>query len=193
MTKAKSGGGTRITSLYDLINAQVSIPSTTPNGKPTVIQSPLQDQGNLQQMLPIIFDELTTKKAAELPPRINLLTAPPTILQALPGLTDNDVQAIVSARPNLSSSTDQIDPSFLSPLWLITQANIDPSKLSSLEQFITTRTQVYRAQVVGYFDDGGPMARYEVVIDTNQGYPRILYQRDLSELGKAFNFNAPNP
>lgn len=189
----KSGGGNRIASLFDLINAQVSIPSTTPNGQPTIIKSPLQDQGNLQQMLPIIFDTLTTKKAAELPARINLLTAPPTILQALPGLSDNDVQSIVSARPNLTSSTDAIDPSFLSPLWLITQANIDPSKLSNLEQYVTTRTQVYRAQVVGYFEDGGPMARYEVVIDTNQGYPRILYQRDLSDLGRAFNLNAPNP
>jgi hypothetical protein len=47
--------------------------------------------------------------------------------------------------------------------------------------------------VIGYFDDGGPMARYEVVIDTNQGYPRILYQRDLGELGKGFNPNGPNP
>jgi type II secretory pathway component PulK len=192
LTATKSGGGNRIASLFDLINAQVSIPATTPNGKPTVIQSPLQDQGNLQQTLPIIFDKLTTKKAAELPPRINLLTAPPTILQALPGLSDNDVQSIVSARPS-PSSTDAIDPSFLSPLWLITQANIDPKKLSNLEQYVTTRTQVYRAQVVGYFEDGGPMARYEVVIDTNQGYPRILYQRDLSDLGKAFNLNAPNP
>lgn len=193
LTTSRSGGGNRITSLYDLINAQVSIPSTTPGGKATVIQSPLQDQGTLQQQLPIIFDKLTTTKAAELPARINLLTAPPTIMQALPGLSELDVQAILSARPNLSSSTDALDPSYLSPVWLLTQANIDPAKLSALDRFVTTRTQVYRAQVIGYFEDGGPMARYEVVIDTNQGYPRILYQRDLSDLGKAFHLGAPNP
>ena len=34
---------------------------------------------------------------------------------------------------------------------------------------------------------GGPMARVEAVIDTNGGKPRIVYWRDLSELGKGFD------
>ncbi len=191
-TVTKGKGGNRITSLYDLINAQVSIPSTTPGGAATVVKSPLADQGTLQQTLPIMFDTLTTTKSAELPPRININTAPQAVLQALPGLSDNDVQSIISLRPS-PSSTDAIDPTFQSPLWLITQANISPTTLSALDRYITTRSQVYRAQVVGYFDNGGPVARYEVVIDSNQGYPRILYQRDLSELGRGFNLNTPNP
>jgi hypothetical protein len=40
---------------------------------------------------------------------------------------------------------------------------------------------------VGYFDQGGFMARIEAVIDTNGGRPRIIYWRDLSELGKGFD------
>jgi type II secretory pathway component PulK len=192
-TLTKSGGGNRITSLYDLINAQVSVPSAQQGGPATIIKSPLQDQGTMQQLLPVMFDMLTTTKSAELPPRINVNTAPQAILQALPGLSDTDVQNILTNRPS-PASTDAIDPMYQSPLWLITQANISPTTLSNLDRYITTRSQVYRAQVVGYFDNGGPVARYEVVIDGNQGYPRVLYQRDLSELGKeGLNLNPANP
>ena len=85
------------------------------------------------------------------------------------------------------SSTDAPDPIFRTPAWLITEANLSPKTLQTLDRYITARTQVYRVQVVGYFDSGGPSARVEVVIDTNQGNPRIVYYRDLTELGKGFD------
>ena len=56
---------------------------------------------------------------------------------------------------------------------------------------MTARSQVYRFQVVGYFEDGGPTARIEVVVDANNGRPRVLYRRDLSDLGRGFNFGQP--
>jgi hypothetical protein len=47
-------------------------------------------------------------------------------------------------------------------------------------------------QSLGYFDAGGSTARIEAVIDTNGGRPRIIYWRDLTELGKGFNLqNGP--
>jgi len=52
---------------------------------------------------------------------------------------------------------------------------------------VTARSQVYRVQSMGYFDKGGPVARIEAVIDTNAGQPRIVYWRDISELGKGFD------
>ena len=48
---------------------------------------------------------------------------------------------------------------------------------------------MYRVQVLGYFDQGLPMARVEAVIDTNGGKPRIIYWRDLSDLGKGFEIS----
>ena len=54
-------------------------------------------------------------------------------------------------------------------------------------------TQVYRVQVVGYFDGGGPAARVEAVIDTNGGRPRIVYWRDLTELGRGFDLHDAQP
>ena len=53
------------------------------------------------------------------------------------------------------------------------------------------RMQVYRMQVLGFFDKGGPTARVEAVVDTNLGRPRIVYFRDVSELGKGFEISPP--
>ncbi|HLJ93245.1 MAG TPA: type II secretion system protein GspK, partial [Gemmataceae bacterium] len=175
-----------ISSLYALINSQVQIPSSTPGGQPTTYASPLNDPGSLRQYLPLLLDELTTSKGNELPARVNVNTAPQAVLAALPNLTDADVQAIVDHRPN-PSDTDAPDPIFLTPAWLITEANFSPQKVQALDRYITARSQVYRVQSLGYFDGGGPTARIEAVIDTNAGRPRVVYWRDLTELRKGFN------
>jgi len=67
---------------------------------------------------------------------------------------------------------------------------VSPSTVKALEPFITTRSQVYRIQSVGYFDGEGPTVRIEAVIDTNNGRPRILMRRDLTELGKGFDMQS---
>jgi hypothetical protein len=183
--KAKSS----ISSLFDLINRQVAIPSSDPQGQPTYYDSPLNNPDQLRQLLPVLLDKVTTQKNTQFVGRINVNTAPLTVLLGLPGISEADAQAIVSARPN-PSSADSSDPTFQTPGWLITEANLPPSKVKALDRYITTRYQVYRAQVLGYFDAGGPATRLEVVIDTNQGYPQVLYWRDLTELGKGYNLGA---
>jgi hypothetical protein len=57
----------------------------------------------------------------------------------------------------------------------------------SLEKYISGRSSVYRVQSIGYFANSGPVARVEAVIDTTSGAPRILYFRDLTDLGKGFD------
>jgi hypothetical protein len=175
-----------IGSLYELINSSVAIPGSTPQAPSQRYPSPLNDPGQLQQLLPQLLDSCTTVNGTEIPARINVNTASQTVLQALPGLTDVQVQSIITNRPN-PSATEAPDPIYQTPAWLITQANFPPSAMQTLERYITARTQVYRVQVVGRLDRGGPTARVEAVIDTNQGQPRILYWRDLTELGKGFN------
>ena len=96
------------------------------------------------------------------------------------------LQSILEHRPN-PLATQPPDAIFQTPAWLITEANFPPSKLMQMEKYITTRSQSYRVQVVGYFDRDGPSARVEAVIDTNGGRPRIVYRRDLMELMLGFN------
>ncbi|HEV3082767.1 MAG TPA: hypothetical protein VGY66_23485 [Gemmataceae bacterium] len=179
-----------IASLYELINSSVSIPSTTPNDQPTIYPSPL-NTSTLATLLPEVLDKLTTVNGGEMPARVNVLTAPRAVLAAMPGLAESDVQNILSNRPG-SSAIDGSDTSFQTPAWLITHANLNPKTLQSLDRYITSRTQVYRLQALGYFDRGGPTARIEAVFDTNNGRPRMLYWRDITELGKGFNPQAQN-
>jgi type II secretory pathway component PulK len=185
LTQSKSGS--KISSLYDLINSQVTVPGSGPNTASTVYPSPLNDAGQLASLLPPLLDECTTSKSTSIPGRINVNTAPEAVLATLPYLQASDVQNIIAMRPQ-SSSIEAPDAIFQTPAWLILEAGISPSTLSKLDKYITTRSQVYRVQSIGYFDAGGPSARVEAVIDTNGGLPRILYWRDLTELGKGFDF-----
>lgn len=201
-----------IASLYDLINATVDVPSgntatssqvtvlvapggntmafqqttTASQNSTTPLPSPLNDPSQLRQLLPVMLDKLTTVRDTELPARINVNTASRAVLLTLPGLTETDVAAILEARASLTG-TDETDPVYQTPAWLMTEAKLPAATLKTLERYITARTQVYRVQALGHFDSGGPTARVEAVIDTNGGRPRILYWRDLTELGKGFN------
>ncbi len=149
--------------------------------------SPLNDPGMLQTLLPELLNVATLVQTTEIPARININTASAAVLSTLPGLTANDVQNILSIRPRAVSQGQTFDESFQTPTWLLTSAQLSLQTLQTLDQYITTRSQVYRVQSVGYFDGGkGPTIRLEAVIDTNAGRPRILAWRPLSELGKGW-------
>jgi type II secretory pathway component PulK len=185
----QGGGQRRIGSLYELVNSSVTIPGE--NGQQgTTYPSPLNNPSNLKQLLPLLLDMTTTESNAEVPARVNVNTAPRAVLAALPGLSDADVQTILDRRPSLSSA-DAPDPIFQTPAWLMTEANFSADTLRTLEKYVTARSQVYRVQVVGHFDGGGPTVRVEAVIDTNAGRPRVIYWRDLTELGRGFTLPAP--
>jgi type II secretory pathway component PulK len=170
------GGGARGT---------ISMTTVTPTTV-TVYGSPLADQGKLAQLLPILLDKCTTRKETEIPPRLNVNTASLAALATLPGLTETDVEAIQGVRPPPGDAS-WTDPNFQTPAWLMTEAKLSPTKLQALERYVTTQTEVYRIQAIGYFMQGGPLARVEAIVDTNGGNPRIISFRDLSTLGKGFD------
>jgi hypothetical protein len=175
-----------ISSLFELVGAEVEMPGPTPESPKVRYPSPLNDATTRRQMLPILLDKFTTSRSQELPGLININTAPYAVLAGLPGLQDSDVSTIVGQRPRPADAASA-DPVYQTPAWLVTEAGLDAKKVQAIDRYITARTQVYRVQAVGYFDRGGPAARVEAVIDLNQGYPRVLYRRDLSELGKGFD------
>jgi len=185
LTKTK--GGSQISSLYSLIDSKVSVPSSDGKSPATLYPSPLNSQGALPQLLPLLLDQCTTSSKTTIPGRINVNTAPQAVLATLPYLAEADLQSIIAMRPQ-TNAIEAPDEIFLTPAWLITEANISPATMTKLDKYITTTAQVYRMQSIGYFDGGGPTARIEAVIDTNGGQPMILYWRDLTELGKGFDF-----
>jgi type II secretory pathway component PulK len=188
--KRSQGNGTRrlrsLASVYDLINTQVAITSGSGNEQITTVYScPLNDSSQLKQLLPKLLDTCSTQQDAELPGRVNVNTAARAVLAALPSLSETEVSSILENRPPMDA--DPTDLTYSTPAWLLTGAKVSATTMKALERYITARTQVYRIQSVGHYDRGGPVCRLEAVIDTNGGKPRILYQRDLTELGKGFD------
>jgi hypothetical protein len=55
-----------------------------------------------------------------------------------------------------------------------------------LMPFVTAGGDVYRAQVVGYYEAGGVAARHEVVVDATLNDPRVLFWRNLTHLGRGY-------
>jgi DNA uptake protein ComE-like DNA-binding protein len=124
----------------------------------------------------------TTGSSAASSTTASSATSTPTygILQA------NDIQSILSNQPTYTNGAP--DSTYSTPAWLVTTAGLSPSKVQQLEPYITARSTVYKFQVLGYFGgSGGPVSRLEAVVDTSFGRPRILYIRDLTERGRAFD------
>ncbi len=172
--------GRAINSIYDLIYSRVTLPRR-PGSNPqetVVVNSPLLDPERLVVALPILLDKVSTREAVEIIPRLNVNTAPREVLLGLPGLTEEEVDNILAVRDGVAPLSLEA----MTGAWLLTDAGISVSKMRTLERYITGTSMVYRVEVVGYYADGGPVARIEAIIDSNLGAPRILYFRDLSDL-----------
>lgn len=176
----------RLNSVLTLANTRVTLPraADAPMNAPTVyINSPFNDTNVLKSVLPTLLDWTSTRTTFEMTPRINVNTAPPEVLMTIPGLTQANVDTIVAARDSLNRT----DPATTTAAWLVTQADLSPTTFRNIERYVTGKSMTYRVQSVGYFGRGGAIARAEAVIDTNQGHPRIVYYRDLTDLGKGFD------
>ncbi len=172
-------------SMLAMANTRVTLPRApgAPMNAPTVVvNSPLNDAAVLKSILPTLMDKLTAKSNYELNPRINVNTCPPTLLSVLPGVTPEDAANSVSVRASL----DPASAEYKTGAWLYTRAGMNINIFKNIESYVTGYTQTYRIQSLGYFARGGPVARVEAVIDTNGGYPRIVYFRDLTDLGSGF-------
>ena len=182
-------GSRTISSLMELVGAEVDA-TFAGQRESTRLTSPLaNDVGAMGGYLPTLLDRLTTRRENLLPGRINVNSAPANVLRMLPGMTDAEVEAIVSARP--TGVDNAVDDTYSTPAWLVTQGALSPDRFRQIERYVTTRSQVYRVQAVGYYDEGGPVSRIEVVLDASQPPTRVVYWRDLSELGKGYDLNLP--
>ncbi len=171
----------RIRSLPALVGTQVTLPKVGGDNAPTVIvQSPLNDPAKMKELLPKLMDAATVSEDYELLPRLNVTTAPREVLLGLPGLTEPEVNGIVSAQKSL----DPADLATTTGAWVVTTGGLTAAKYAAIEKYVTGRTTTYRVHAVGYFVRGGPVARAEAVIDANPGHPRVLYFRDVSDLGR---------
>ncbi|HVP13781.1 MAG TPA: hypothetical protein VMV94_21575 [Phycisphaerae bacterium] len=144
------------------------------------------------ETLPLILDRLTVAPMPAFTGRINFSTAPREVLSAIEELTEADVDAIVAARRELTGVEKA------TPAWLVTKHVLDENKFRVLLDgkdmieprpggIITSKSSVYRVEALGYADHLGVVERINVVFEMRGPIAQVLYQRNLTGLGPAYN------
>ena len=123
----------------------------------------------------LILDEITLSDTEILVGRVNVNTAPREVLLGIPGLEEEDVEAILTARLDFSQDLS-------SPGWL---AGVLPmQKLQIVADLVTTRSEQFTVHALAQLDDRpSRFMRVEVLIDRSFGPARILLWHDLTPLG----------
>ena len=181
------GGKTNVESLWSLIGSSAKVQI---NGTNMTLKSPWSDDvSSITTVLPDLLEKLTTTKDEFLEGRININQARREVLLGLPTMTEDLVNQIVAAQQLDSNGQPSIDvlKQHNTTAWLYAENVIDKAGMISLEPYITSHGDVYRVQVLGFFDRGGPVARVEAMIDGTQLPPRVISQRDLNELGRGYS------
>jgi hypothetical protein len=79
------------------------------------------------------------------------------------------------------------DTSHRSATWLVTEGGIlTLDQMKKIEPVVNGGGTVYRAQVVGYYDQGGPDARIEAILDATKTPSRVVFWRDITHLGRGY-------
>ncbi len=143
------------------------------------------DTGAMSNYLPLLFDNCTTVAGTSIPGRININQAPRTVLLCIPGMTSDMADQIISARsPDPDAPSGQADCTC--PAWPLIEGIMPLATMKSMLPYITAGGSVYRAQIIGHFDKGNPVARLEVIIDATQHPARVVFWKDMSHLNGSF-------
>ena len=176
--------------VLDLIDARTTL-AFTPNGSDeeleAIIDSPIT-MDNLNETLPILLSFVSTIDGDNIPGRVNIMQASRTILAGIPGMTDQILEQIISRR-NAGGDEPQtvLSGSRQFETWLLTDRIVDLETMQLMFPFVCVGGDVFKAEVVGFFDDSVATSRAEVILDqTVPTVPRILFWRDKSHLPSGF-------
>jgi len=135
-----------------------------------------------REALAYLLDVATLSEEEALPGLVNINTAPPEVLAALPGLDEDVAEAVDAYRK-------QGGADFGSVVWLL-ESGVGPERFQEVLPFITARGFRYRVRAVGVAGSRNVFRRLEVVLDRSQpGVPPVFW-RDVSDWGAPFDFVA---
>ena len=166
----------------NLVGAMVQVPAEGEGDDPITLKSPIQED-NLALTIPVLVDNLTTNPNPTIPGRLNINQAPRMLLAGIPGMEEEIVEEIISKREVVP---DDEDPTRKHETWLLIEGIVDIDTMRSLSPFINAGGDVFRAQVIGYYQVDGIQSRSEVILDSTLPLPRILFWRDLSHLPQGY-------
>ena len=137
---------------------------------------------SLAAMLPIVMEKLTTVDKETLPGRINIMECPRDILAGIPGMTTEIVDAVMQARADGSETENRKFET-----WLAVEGHVSMAQMRSLFPLITCGGDVFKAQIIGYFEGSAPFNRAEVIVSGAGTLPTVLFYRRLDHLGRGFD------
>jgi hypothetical protein len=172
-----------INQILELIGISLEGAPAEDGEDPIIIQSPwpLESFGIYIDNL---MDNASTNANATIPGRLNINAAPRTLLEGIPGLSSEAINRIVQER--FTDPTQDTSNYTRHETWLVKNLIVTLEQMKILQPFITGNGDVYRAQIIGYYEGGKASSRAEVVIDSTTVTPRIRLWRDLSHLGRGY-------
>jgi len=177
---------TQFAQVLDLIGKKIQLPGQ--DGKPgTVIASPFPDWlPDMMIYMPVLMDNCAASDQPTIPGRININQAPRAILMGIPGIEEEVVDEIISQRAVDSSDEATSTAAHDTETWILMAGLVTLDQMRTLEPFVCAGGSVYRAQIVGYYEDGATAARAEVIFDASAAVPRVVSYRDISHLGRGY-------
>jgi hypothetical protein len=197
--------GTKINSLLDLVGAQGSPFSDDPAemveylpllyDNLMISDTPVSGRININQASRTVL-ELFAAREDDLTDSVFLLgigaDATSELLGGSSAFSQMDVWEIIDGiiAYRISDPARIDSPEMSYPFWPYTQGIVsDLEVMKQLEPYFCTQGAVFKATVVGRFDERSPVCRLEVWLDASERgkLPKIIRIRDISELGPGYS------
>jgi len=176
------GGSNELSQLLDLVGATVTVGQ---GDDAQTFASPFSEAlVDMAEYMPALMGNLTTQDFETMPGRIHLNQCPADLLRGVPFLDPEVAEAIIEARAEQTDSENRRYET-----WPLVEGYVTTAEMRQLMPLFTMGGDVYRAQIVGYFEAGNQSSRAEVVIDATTVNPKIILYRDLSHLGRGFDLS----
>jgi len=171
---------TKIASLYDLVDARVSV--QVKQGEPVkILESPWKDDpATYRNGFLVLLDHAKVDDVKKIAGRINIDLASRPVLKSIPGMSEIVADQILKQRESESRSSES---EVSHPVWILARGIVSLEEMKQIAPYVTTGGDVYSAQVVGYFEGTSPRARAEVILDRSGEKPKIASWQELTQLG----------
>ncbi len=128
----------------------------------------------------VLLDRLTVERGSVLLGKINVNTAPRTVLMSIPGLSEQDVESILSKREQVPAAEKA------TTAWLVTSGALKPEVFAVVSNRLTARSIQFKIEAIGFADHVRTARRIEAVVEMRGHTAQFRYYRDLTPLGIGF-------
>jgi hypothetical protein len=109
------------------------------------------------------------------------MECPRELLLGIPGLSEEIVEEILTARVDGSQSETRRFET-----WLCVEGMLTLEQMRGLTPLLTCGGDVFKCQIVGYLEGDAAFSRVEAIINAAGDLPKIQFFRRLDHLGRGF-------